>query len=313
MKKLFLFLSLLTFTLNAQVIRMRWSTESKKVSDCEYDLIFKVKIDKHWHVYSVMQTDPAGPNATSFTFTPNKDYQLVGKVKEPKPHKEFDKQFEMDVLSHEGNVVFTQRIKLLSPDKITIKGKYEAQVCDSAECIFPPADEFKFEIQGSASCAGAVVATETTATGPTVTVDTAIAKTSSTEATNTTAVSEKEAVTAQQKPAEAKHSNLSLWAIFLAGFVGGFAALLTPCVFPMIPMNVSFFTKRSKNKAEGMKNALTYALFIIILYVGLGLGVTVIFGAGALHTLSTNVWFNLAFFVLLLVFAASFLGAFEIV
>jgi thiol:disulfide interchange protein len=107
--------------------------------------------------------------------------------------------------------------------------------------------------------------------------------------------------------------NLSWWYIFLQGFIGGFAALLTPCVFPMIPMNVSFFTKQSKTKQQGIRNAFIYAIFLVALYVGLGLGVTLIFGAGALHTLSTNIWFNLAFFLLLLVFAISFLGAFEIV
>ncbi|HRH10047.1 MAG TPA: cytochrome c biogenesis protein CcdA [Bacteroidia bacterium] len=313
MKRIFLLLFFISSVLSAQVVHVKWSMESKKVSDCEYDLIVKAKIDKHWHIYSITQTDPAGPNATSFSFTPSKDYKLVGKVIEPKPHKEFDKQFEMNVASHEGNVTFTQRVQLLNSGKITIKGKYEAQQCDSAQCIFPPADELKFEVEGTPLCTSqsSVVETVTTAGTTTVSGDSAAVSDASVKNTNTTAVSEAEAVT--PVAGEVKASDKGWLAIFLAGFIGGFAALLTPCVFPMIPMNVSFFTKRSKNKAEGMKNALIYASFIILLYVGLGLGVTLVFGAGALHTLSTNVWFNLAFFVLLLVFAASFLGAFEIV
>ena len=108
-------------------------------------------------------------------------------------------------------------------------------------------------------------------------------------------------------------SKLNWIELFLAGLLGGFAALFTPCVFPMIPMNVSFFTKHSKTRSEGLRNAVLYSIFLISIYVLLGLSITLIFGAGALHTLSTNVWFNLAFFILLLVFAFSFLGAFELV
>lgn len=119
-------------------------------------------------------------------------------------------------------------------------------------------------------------------------------------------------LTKARKSEEATKIPSSLWAIFVMGFLGGLAALLTPCVFPMIPMTVSFFTKQSKTKAQGIRNAIIYAVSIIVIYVALGLGVTLIFGAGALNALSTNVWFNLAFFLLLVVFGASFLGAFEI-
>lgn len=307
MKKFLLLFVLFVNGLNAQEIYMNWSFETKKVSDCEYDLIFNVKIKKHWHIYSITQKDPSGPNATSFTFTPSQDYALVGKLKESTPHKEFDKVFETNVAYHENKATFTQRIKLQSNKKVIITGKYEAECCDSVQCTFPPADEFKFELQGSSTCLAAqndsVAITETVATTDTMspTINTIVAANPS-----VTPIISKD----KKQPAE---QAMSWWAIFLAGFIGGFAALLTPCVFPMIPMNVSFFTKQSKNKKQGIRNALIYALFIIILYVGLGLGVTLIFGAGALHTLSTNAWFNLAFFVLLLVFAASFLGAFEIV
>lgn len=321
MKKFILGIILSIFSfgiLTAQDNPVHWSFSSKKISDCEYDLIFKAKIDEPWHLYSLNKAGDEGPNPTVFTFKKNSDYELIGKVKQGKPLKEFDKVFEMNVEYYKHEATFTQRIKLLTDKKIKITGKYEYQSCTEEKCIFPPADNFDFELQGTAACNTGSSATATT---PTLTESTVkdstneaavqvAEKDSANQANAQTGAVIKETHYEDQKPAA---TSMSWFAIFLAGFIGGFAALLTPCVFPMIPMNVSFFTKQSKNKQQGIRNALTYALFIIILYVGLGLGVTLIFGAGALHTLSTNVWFNLAFFVLLLVFAASFLGAFEIV
>ncbi len=310
MKKLLLLFVLFVLKFSAQVSHVQWTMESKKISECEYDLIFKAKIDKHWHIYSLIRSGNDGPNPTSFSFTPNPDYSTVGKTTESAPHKEYDKVFEMNVASHENKATFTQRIKLLSDKKITVKGKYESQCCDSAQCSFPPADKFSFELQGTAACKSELK--EAAVVDTAAAANTTLAITEKNEKDSTVITSaETYKVTATE--GESTAAKLSLWAIFFAGFIGGFAALLTPCVFPMIPMNVSFFTKQSKNKKEGIKNALIYAVFIIVLYVGLGLGVTLIFGAGALHTLSTNVWFNLAFFALLLIFAASFLGAFEIV
>ncbi|MBN8693868.1 MAG: thioredoxin family protein [Bacteroidetes bacterium] len=321
MKKFILGIILSIFSfgiLTAQDNPVHWSFSSKKISDCEYDLIFKAKIDEPWHLYSLNKAGDEGPNPTVFTFKKNSDYELIGKVKQGKPLKEFDKVFEMNVEYYKHEATFTQRIKLLTDKKIKITGKYEYQSCTEEKCIFPPADNFDFELQGTAACNTGSSATATT---PTLTESTVkdstneaavqvAEKDSANQANAQTGAVIKETHYEDQKPAA---TSMSWFGIFLAGFIGGFAALLTPCVFPMIPMNVSFFTKQSKTKQQGIRNALTYALFIIILYVGLGLGVTLIFGAGALHTLSTNVWFNLAFFVLLLVFAASFLGAFEIV
>ena len=298
--------------LSAQDNPVHWSFSTKKVSDCEYDLVFKAKIDEPWHLYSLNRAGDEGPNPTVFTFKKNTGYELVGKVKQEKPLKEFDKVFEMNVEYYKHEATFTQRIKLLSSSKTKISGKYEFQACTEEKCIFPPADKFDFELEGSPSCGGAASAAVATDSVPS---DTAETLTTETSVTDTSTLSKSTSVVAEthyenEKPAA---TSMSWIAIFLAGFVGGFAALLTPCVFPMIPMNVSFFTKQSKSKKQGLRNALIYALFIIVLYVGLGLGVTLIFGAGALHSLSTNVWFNLAFFLLLLIFAASFLGAFEIV
>lgn len=295
--------------LHSQDNPVHWSFESKKVSECEYDLIFKAKIDEPWHLYSLNKAGDEGPNPTVFKFKKNPGYELIGKVKQGNPLKEFDKVFEMNVEFFKHNATFSQRIKLLNTGKIKISGQYEYQSCTEEKCIFPPADKFDFDLEGSASC---ISITNVSVIDSTIKDSTVIASnasdTDSTTLIKSTVISESHYN--NEKPAP---TSLSWFAIFLAGFIGGFAALLTPCVFPMIPMNVSFFTKQSKTKKQGIRNALMYALFIIILYVGLGLGVTLIFGAGALHSLSTNIWFNIAFFVLLLVFAASFLGAFEIV
>lgn len=292
--------------LKAQDNPVHWSFSSKKVSDCEYDLIFKAKIDEPWHLYSLNKAGDEGPNPTVFKFKKGNDYELVGKVKQGTPVKEFDKVFEMNVEYFKHEATFTQRIKLLSSSKITISGKYEYQACTEEKCIFPPADKFDFELQGTSNC--------TTGSAQVLPAD------SIKQDTAVVADAKKDSVTPSASVAETHYddtkpaaTSMSWFAIFLTGFLGGFAALLTPCVFPMIPMNVSFFTKQSKSKKQGMRNAFIYALFIVVLYVVLGLGVTMIFGAGALHSLSTNIWFNMAFFVLLLVFAASFLGAFEIV
>lgn len=315
LKKISLLLLFITSSfLIAQESPVHFKNSTKKISDCEYDLQFTASVDDTWHIYSLKPVKD-GPNPTSFTFTPSSDYELVGKPTESKPVKEFDKVFEVNVQYFVKTATFTQRIKLKSDKKITIKGKYEYQACTEEKCIFPPADAFEFSLQGTSACLATSATSETTTT--TTTTPTAVVETTTdiVAKVDTAAVAQttkEEAVISQGIPKETQEVPKSWYAIFIAGFIGGALALLTPCVFPMIPMNVSFFTKQSKTKAQGIRNALLYSVSIIVLYVGLGLGVTLIFGAGALHSLSTNVWFNLAFFVLLLVFAMSFLGAFEI-
>jgi thiol:disulfide interchange protein len=310
MKKIVLLLVLFAVNLTAQVSHVRWSTEMKKVSDCEYDLVFKANIDKYYHIFSIVESGDTRP--TIFTFKPSAEYMLVGKMTEPKPHV-VDDELMGKTLEHHGNISFIQRIKLLTDKKVTIKGNFEYQICDTVACTFPPTEDFKFDAQGTSACMTASAEPFGMKTSSNVCVcDTAaILAASATK----TVESKKEFVsqTDESKTELVDTEDMNSWAIFISGFFGGFAALLTPCVFPMIPMNVSFFTKQSKNKRQGIRNAFVYAIFLIVLYVGLGLGVTLIFGAGALHSLSTNIWFNLAFFVLLVVFGISFLGAFEIV
>jgi thiol:disulfide interchange protein DsbD len=217
-----------------------------------------------------------------------------------------DKVFEVMVNYFDKEATFTQRIKPLKEGNISIYGKYEYQVCTDEMCEFPPAEKFTINI--NSTC-------KTEVKKDTIDVNEVILSSDTTKKTDVktdSIVIPLDKTTNKPDKKIETSTDSSWWTIFLAGFIGGFAALLTPCVFPMIPMNVSFFTKSSKNKQEGIRNALIYSVAIIVLYVALGLIVTAVFGAGALHTLSTNVWFNLFFFLLLVVFAFSFLGAFEI-
>ena len=299
---LFLLIILLTKLSVAQQLHAHWDIQSKKISDCEFDLVFKVKIDAPWHMYS-MKPSKDGPNPTTIIFNKSSDYELVGKTNESKSISEMDKVFEVMVNYFDKEATFTQRVKALKEGIISISGKYEYQVCTDEMCEFPPAEKFTLSLNSTCK-------TETKKDTSSSSIIPAITDSTSTVKTDSVKPMEKN-IEAVKNSTETTSSS-SWWAIFLAGFIGGFAALLTPCVFPMIPMNVSFFTKRSKNKQEGIRNALIYSVAIIVLYVALGLIVTAVFGAGALHTLSTNVWFNLFFFLLLVVFAFSFLGAFEI-
>lgn len=323
----FLLLTSLVSTLGAQIfVPVKWDFKTKKVSDCEYELVFKANIDKTWHLYGQKSYGDEGPIPTSFKFTKNDSYKLVGNVTESKLIKKFEPVWNFELQFFENQAVFTQKVKLKTDKAIDIKGELEFMVCNESQCLPPTTVEFNFNVVGTSACVGDNNSSTATTTTPACNCDSnAIYQTfalraqqktpndsltSSSTASVTTA--EKTSTEAVVSEPETKESR-SWWGIFIAGFLGGLAALLTPCVFPMIPMTVSFFTKSSKTRAKGISNALIYAASIIGIYVFLGLVITKTFGPDALHALSTNVWFNLAFFVLLVVFAISFLGAFEIV
>ncbi|MES2836772.1 MAG: cytochrome c biogenesis protein CcdA [Bacteroidota bacterium] len=286
--RLFLLIALTISGLSASAQQfltpVKWEFSSKKISDTEAELIFKAKIDEHWHLYSQF-LEPGGPEATAFTINKSKSYELIGKVKEGKSIEMMDPNFGMKVKYFAKEATFKQKIKLIDNKPFSVKGNVYFMVCDDKQCLPPEELDFKIKVDGAPI--------------KEVAIDTAI-------------TSAKEIIT-QGEVKVNNNTDLSLWAIFAAGFLGGLAALLTPCVFPMIPMTVSFFTKQSKTRAKGIANAITYAISIIVIYVILGIGVSAIFGVDALNALSTNVWFNLFFFVLLIVFAISFFGAFEIV
>lgn len=303
MKKIVSLLAILvTFFGTAQIVEpVKWSSSVVKVSDSEMDLIIAANIENNWHLYSQF-TPEGGALPLVFTFKNQKgNYQLIGKTKEGKYKKSFNEIFEIEEYYFQNTAKFTQRIKILNSKLKTVDVSVDGQACIDGKCVQTEAN-LKFNLPE-------LKVLETTET----VIDSAVKNTDSV-ATNE-ADSTKQTVTSvkDSNNATPKKEEKSLWTIFFLAFLGGFAALLMPCIFPMIPMTVSFFTKQSKTKAAGIKNAILYGLAIIAIYVLLGSLITGIFGAEALNELSTSVTFNLIFFALLVVFALSFLGAFEIV
>ena len=305
MKKIVsLFALLITFLGTAQIVEpVKWSSSVVKVSDSELDLVITANIEDDWHLYSQF-TPEGGALPLVLTYKNQKgNYQLVGKTKEGKYKKVYSDIFEIDEYYFSGTAKFTQRIKIINPKLKTIDVFADGQACIDGRCV-QTTSNLKFTLPVLKVTETAINDTTDTVSKPTDSV--------ATTETDTT----KQAVTPIkdsniEKPADKEEK--SLWTIFFLAFLGGFAALLMPCIFPMIPMTVSFFTKQSKTKAAGIRNAVVYGLAIIAIYVLLGSLITGIFGAEALNELSTSVTFNLIFFVLLVVFALSFLGAFEIV
>ena len=275
---------------------VNWSYSSEKINDKEFDLLITAKIEKGWHLYSQF-IEEGGPIPTSFKFNPSAAYKLIGKVTEsPKPITAFDKNFNMEIAWHKNQVVFKQRISLNNP-VAAVTGVLEFMVCDDQRCL-PPA-EVEFEVPLVAG-SDVVIASQS------VSPDSALAAGRVVD-TNSNSVA---SVLVSNKTASKAEG--SLWAIFIAGFIGGLAAFFMPCIYPMIPMTVSFFTKQSGSRAKGIRSAVIYGVSIIIIYVALGLLITLIFGASALNEAASSATFNLLFFVALIIFGISFLGAFEI-
>ena len=288
---------------NGQILKpVKWTTSVNKISGQEYELVIKARIDDHWHLYS-QQVPEGGPIPTTFYFKDSlKAYQFIGKTLEGKGIESFDNVFQMNIKYFEKESVFKQKVRILNPNVKTILGMVEFMACDDKSCLPPTEVDLTFNI-------GAVSDKSTELSSVLPEKDTV-------QAEQPAAVAVTDAVV-EQKPVERisvpKKEKQGLWGLFFLSFLAGFAALLTPCVFPMIPMTVSFFTKQSKNRTTGIRNAILFGLAIIVIYVLLGSVVTpLVGGADSLNALATNVWFNIIFFLLLVVFAVSFLGAFEI-
>lgn len=269
-----------------------WSFSAQRISETEATLQIKANIQKGWHLYSQF-VDDGGPIPTSFKFIPSKEHQLLGKVSEsPKAIVAQDANFGMQVAWHENNVLFSQKITL-NKAKTTVSGVLEYMVCNNTKCLPPTELEFSIPVDVSATASVAGVAP---ASAP----------------TTTNAVADSTVKKPVLQPAETANSSSSLWTIFVAGFLGGLAAFFMPCIYPMIPLTVSFFTKKSGSKAKGIRSAALYGFFIVAIYVSLGLAITLLFGTSALNEAASSATFNLLFFALLFIFALSFLGAFDI-
>jgi thiol:disulfide interchange protein len=268
--------------LSAQVQQpVKWTTKIEKKSDTEFVLIFDAIIEPEWHMYSQF-SDENGAIPMSIVFNNDKgNYEAVGKAEESKTEKVYNETFEVIETLWSNNAQLKQTIKVTNPATELIQVTLDYQVCKQV-CI-QGNNLFEFDLKNLTS-----------------------------KEVKAFTEAKKSIAPAKAEKKKSDDSDKGLVSIFFIAFLSGFAALLTPCVFPMIPMTVSFFTKQSKNKAAGVRNAIIYGISIIIIYVVLGSIVTWIFGADALNALSTNVIFNIVFFILLIVFAFSFLGAFEI-
>ena len=309
MKKLILLCSLLfvLFNSNAQDISLmgsqvvgelknplQWEGNIKKIADLEYEISVTGFIDDGWHVYSQFTPEDLdkglGPIPLFMDFKlVDIDYTLNGPLIESATHREYSKTWGFDEVYFEEMMVLNQKVNLANSNIECIKSILYYQVCIDV-CL----NEERYIIFDIA--ANKVLFIDNFDDWDTY-----------------RSQENKEVLLDSTKPDNSSNPNSKgLWAIFFIAFLSGFAALLTPCVFPMIPLTVSFFTKQSKNRAKGIKNAIMYGLFIIIIYVLLGSVIVGLFGADSLNALSTNVWFNIIFFLLLVVFAISFLGAFEI-
>lgn len=311
---LLLAFSLFFFNLNAQIQEpVKFKASFKTLSPTEAEIVFSATIEDGWHVYSTGLPD-GGPISATFTAEKIQGAQLVGKLQpRGKEITNFDKVFEMKLRYFEHSVQFAQKIKITGPT-YHAEGYLEFGACNDESCLPPTQVPFNFSGKGVADA----VATEEAATTDPVAVDTvaSLAVAADTTAVDSTVVAQDlwtPVINELHAFGETTSQKDMTWIyIFVTGFLGGLLALFTPCVWPIIPMTVSFFLKRSKDKKKGIRDAWTYGASIVVIYVMLGLAITLIFGASALNALSTNAIFNILFFLMLVVFAASFFGAFEI-
>lgn len=315
MKKILfsLIVSFLAFAAYAQIQEpVKFKTELKNVSATEVEIVFTASLEQGWHVYSTDLGD-GGPISATFNTDKLTGAQLDGKLRPVgKEIASFDKLFEMDVRYFEHTAQFVQKLKLTGGD-YQVTGYLEYGACNDENCLPPTQVEFSFS--GKAEGASASVQAET----PAEQADTAAAPTviGGADGPTSVVVSDNDLWSPVINELNAlgettSQEDMSWLYIFITGFVGGLLALFTPCVWPIIPMTVSFFLKRSKDKKKGIRDAWAYGASIVVIYVTLGLAITAIFGANALNALSTNAIFNIFFCLMLVVFAASFFGAFEI-
>ena len=336
MKRVFstLLMSFMFLAVQAQIhTPVKWKIKLEDSGKPEKEIVFTAVADKGWHLYD-MNLPAGGPVSTSITYETMKGAELVGKVvSSVAPTSVYDELFAMNLRWYSGTVTFTQKIKVTDAKAFKLAGELEFMACNDETCLPPERVEFSFNRKNITMTDAGVVAGESDDPAAADSLSLALG----TDSLSVSADGENAGqLVNPTKIAEALSDNVDLWTpvidelkafgespldgsdssllfIFLAGFAGGFIALLTPCVWPMIPMTVSFFLKRTKNKKKAIKDAVMYGVSIIVIYLALGLLITGIFGASALNDLSTNAVFNLLFFALLVLFAVSFFGAFEMV
>ena len=313
------FLLFLPFLVNAQILTpVKWSTETKDLGNNEYEISLHAKIDQGWHMYSQNHPgDGIGVPAT-ITFESNPNAELKGKVSESgKLLDKYSELFQQQEKYYENKVTFKQKIKLKDPKETTIKFSAETQVCDAEKCLPPDWQDFTVKITPKKEVVAEEKPDETTKEVAVIPTETQ--EIDSTELTQNQLVESNDSASitssiqnADNQDEPTKKKKDGLWDLFLAGLGYGFLAVIMPCIYPMIPLTVSLFTKQSNNsKGKSILNALIYGLSIIVIFVGLAAIITLIFGESALNEFATNPWINLGFFTIFILFGISFLGAFE--
>lgn len=289
---------------SAQILEpVEWQFTKKKISDTDYNILFTATLDPGWYIYGT-DLAPGGPIPTAITFNEGAGFELIGGLVYPEAEVKYDPNFEMDIPMYGGQVTFAQQVRVLSSRPVTVTGELQFMSCDDQRCLPPDYIDFSFDLTGASSVAAAdpaaaVDESKPAADGLTPLYDIEVSE----------EAGEEEAIRVFE-PDQAEDSGLA-WT-FILGLLGGLLALLTPCVFPMIPLTVSFFLRNADNRARATRDALFYGITIIFSYVVLGLAISMIFGPATLNALATSPGFNIFFFALLVFFAASFFGAFEL-
>ena len=344
MKKLIssIMLALIALVAQAQILTpVKWKIKlDDKGGAPEKEIVFTATADKGWHLYD-MNLPEGGPVSTSFTFETLNGAELIGQpVPSVKPTTVYDEQFAMNLRWYPGTVSFIQKLKVTDPAKFKVEGEVEFMACNDETCLPPDQIPFSFDkksIHVDPALAANSSTTEVDKEDATaIQPDTQVVAEEASELNTPDPAAKETPATTSPKASDSLTDSPNLWSpvidqlksfgdatvsaadtswlfIFFAGFLGGLIALLSPCVWPMIPMTVSFFLKRTKDRKKAIRDAITYGLSIIVIYLVMGLLITGIFGASALNDLSTNAIFNILFFLLLVVFAVSFFGAFELV
>nr|WP_314749731.1 cytochrome c biogenesis protein CcdA [uncultured Porphyromonas sp.] len=314
----------------AQILRdiVSWTRTVEDNSPTEKTIVLTASIKPNWHLYAT-ELPAGGPTPTHLLVDKISGAELVGKLtSDAKPIEKYDPNFEMTLRFFSGKVSFRQKIRITDPKKFAFEGAIRHMACDDERCLTPSNWDFSVQAKdlGKLSEAAPAATTETPApqdATPSVGEPSADSAASAPDTLSVDQGMAKDAVSDLWAPVipELKaygdkaltQADGSLWMLLVGGFLGGLVALVTPCVWPMIPMTVSFFLKRSKDRKKGIRDAILYGISIIVIYVALGLAVSAAFGASALNDLATNAYFNIAFFLLLVFFAVSFFGAFELV
>ncbi len=331
MKKIsgfFILLNLIfVFGANAQIVQpVKWKFYVKNISADEVKLVAHAKIDEKWHLYG-QYSEPAGGIPAEFTFESSDKYKKIGKVTEwPAPHKSYDDIMQANIQTFEKEVYFTQKIKVLSDKDFTVKATFSGQACTEEGMCIPLSEDIEFKVPGLSSLAKQFTPVNKDENKPEEDVksvadtskdvdavkenDTSIVETSEKDTVKTDTASVE---TADKTEINSAADKGGLWGLFIAAIIAGLAAILTPCVFPMIPMTVSFFMHEEKSKAKSRAEALFFSFSIVLIYTVIGTLVAVTLGPEFANWLSTHWIPNIIFFLVFMIFAASFFGMFEIV